>query len=273
MATSSTSPCVHTCTTTNSLDFKPTLKVVSCTLSSASSISSTSLLNRFTYDLSDSPSSCLIVSRWSTGLFCRCPLTKWCTNELLSCSKSSIDDWANFLNRTCTAPLRVAGKEWHRISYGVCYRLRVILKVVMWSNGSFRLSYNPSWGKWNLGGKRHSRTFVVKRELVLFTISSKFLFVFSFMAFFSSSISFLMLLRRSLLTPSDGSILLELSFLLLFSSSLFLLTLFLAREWFLSYCNCCLISWFCLVSSSILAVNVWTYKANAIGSYGVFDSI
>lgn len=49
--------------TTNSLDFKLALIVVSCTLSSALSTSSTFLLNRFTYDLSDSLSSYLTVSR------------------------------------------------------------------------------------------------------------------------------------------------------------------------------------------------------------------
>ena len=93
--------------TMNSLDFNLALKVVSCTLSSTSSNSSASLLNRFTYDLSDSPSSCLIVSRWSADLFWHCPPTKCHTNELLSCSKSSMGDWASLLNHIRATPLRI----------------------------------------------------------------------------------------------------------------------------------------------------------------------
>ena len=53
----------------NSLNFNPTLKVVNYTLSSALSTSTTSLVKRFTYDLGGSFSPCLMVSRWSTGLF------------------------------------------------------------------------------------------------------------------------------------------------------------------------------------------------------------
>ena len=49
--------------TTNSLDFNPALKVVNYTLSSVSSISSTSLVKHFTYDLRDSLSPYLMVSR------------------------------------------------------------------------------------------------------------------------------------------------------------------------------------------------------------------
>ena len=59
--------------TTKSFDFKPGLKVVNYTLSSALSTSSTSLLNLFTQDLSDSPSPHLIMRRWSAGLFWHYP--------------------------------------------------------------------------------------------------------------------------------------------------------------------------------------------------------
>lgn len=77
-----------------------------------------------------------------------------------------------------------------------------------------------------------------------------------------------MLLRRSLLAPLEGSIFLEPSLLWLFSSSLFLLT-----SRFSSYCSCSLISWFFLVSSSILVVSVWICRANAAESWGALDSI
>lgn len=120
----------------------------------------------------------------------------------------------------------------------------------MWSSGSLRPSNNLSWEKRNFSGKGHSRTLVVKGELVFFTIP------------------FHMLLRRSLLAPLEGSIFLEPSLLWLFSSSLFLLT-----SRFSSYCSCSLISWFFLVSSSILVVSVWICRANAAESWGALDSI
>ena len=42
----------------------------------------------------------------------------------------------------------------------------------------------------------------------------------------------------------------------------------------LSSCySCCLISWFCLVSSSIVAASDWICRANATGSWLVVDSI
>ena len=44
----------------------------------------------------------------------------------------------------------------------------------------------------NLGGKGHSRTLAVKGELVLLIMSSKFVVIFPFMAFLTSSNSFLM---------------------------------------------------------------------------------
>lgn len=160
-----------------------------------------------------------------------------------------MDDWVSLLNHTRTTPLRLVGKDWHKISSGVCYRLKVILKVVMWSNGSHRPSNDSSWGRRNFGGKGHSRTLVVKGESVLFT-TSRFLSVFSLIAFLVSSISFHMLLRRLLLAPLEGSVLLKPSLLWLFSLSLFLLTLK-----FSSCCSCYLISCFCLVSSSILAMS------------------
>ena len=164
------------------------------------------------------------------------------------------------LNHTRAALLRVIRKDRHRISSGICCRLRVILKVVMWSKGSFMPSYDSSCRRQNLGDRGNSKTFVVKGESVLFTIPSKFLFVFSFIAFFSSSISFLMILRRSLLTPSNGSVLLDLSLLWLFSSSSALLASTVAHKKFPSCCNCYLISWFFLVSSSKLAMRVKLVK-------------
>ena len=44
-------------------------------------------------------------------------------------------------------------------------------------------------------------------------------------------------------------------------------------EWLSSCCSRYLISWFCLVSSSTVAANVWICRANAIGSWLALDSI
>ena len=122
---------------------------------------------------------------------------KWCMKEVPSCSKLSMDDVASLLNHTCTTPLRVVGKKWHNILFVGCCRLKVVLKVMMWSNGSFRPSNDSSYGKQNFRGIGHSRTFTMKGEFIFLTILSKFRSVFSFIAFLSSSISFLITLRRS----------------------------------------------------------------------------
>ena len=99
-------------------------------------------------------------------------------------------------------------------------------------------------------------------ESVFLTILSKLWSVFSLMAFLNSSISFLISLRRSEFVSS--SVLIRL--LSTPSSSLTSIRL--------SSCySRCLISWFCLVSSSTMAVSDWTYKANAAGSWLVVDSI
>ena len=127
---------------------------------------------------------------------------KWQTKELPSCSKLSMVEMANLLNHTHAAPLKVVGKERHKISSGGCCRLKFILKVVIWSNRSFRPLNDSSYGRQNFGGRGHSRTFVVKGESVLRTISSKFRSVFSLIMFLNSSISPLMSLRRSELASS-----------------------------------------------------------------------
>lgn len=128
---------------------------------------------------------------------------KWCIRELPSCSKFSMDDVASFLNHTRAAPLRVVGKEWHKISFGGCCRIKVILKVVIWSSGSFRPSNDSSYGRQNFKGKGHSRNFVVKGESFLLTIPSKFRSVLSLIAFLNLSISLLISLRRSEFTSSQ----------------------------------------------------------------------
>ena len=97
--------------TTNSMDFNLALKVVNYTLSSTSSTSKVSRVKRFTYDLRVSFSLCLMVSKWSTGLFGRCPPTKCHKKALPNCLKLSMDDVGNFVNHSLTAPLRMVGKE------------------------------------------------------------------------------------------------------------------------------------------------------------------
>ena len=114
-------------------------------------------------------------------------------------------------------------------------------------------------------------------ESVLLTIPSKFFAVFPFIAFLISSIFFLILLRRSLLASADHSVLLEPYLPWLPSgsctSSSFLLFSILLGERFYSCCNCCLISWFCFVSSSTLAMRAWTCNARVADSGCALDSI
>ena len=129
-------------------------------------------------------------------------------------------------------------------------------------------SNDSSCGRWNFEGIRHSRTLVVKGEFVLLTIPSKFQSVFSLITLLSLSISLLISLRRSEFA-SSGVFGRRWSFLLWLSSSSF----WLVPERLSSNWSCNLISWFCLVSSSTLAMSVWICRANAAESYGVLNSI
>ena len=179
-----------------------------------------------------------------------------------------MDDVGNFVNHSLAAPLRVVGKEWHSISSGGCWRPRAILKVLRWSRGSFSLSNGSSWSRQNFGNIGHSRTAVVKGESVFLTILSRLWFVFYLIALLSSSISFLISLRRSKLSPFGVTGLWR-SFLLWLSPS----SSRLVPNRFSSCCSYNLISWFCLVSSPTLAVSVWICRANAAKSWGMLDSI
>ena len=105
---------------TNSLDFNLALKAVSYTLSSTSSTSKVPQVKRVTYDLTVSFSPCLMVNKWSTSLFGRCPPMKWWRKELPSCSKLSMDDVGSLVNHSLAAPLRVVGKKRYSISSGGC---------------------------------------------------------------------------------------------------------------------------------------------------------
>ena len=174
----------------------------------------------------------------------------------------------SLVNHSLAAPLRVVGKEWHNISSMGYWRPRVVLNVLRWSKGSFRLSNDSSYGRQNFEGTGHSRTAIVNGESFLLTILSRLWSIFSFIAHFRSSISLLISLRRSKFA-SLGVVGRLWLFLLWLSPSLFWLVLErLSSRW-----NCNLISWFCLVSSFTLAVNIWICKANATKSWGVLDSI
>ena len=113
-------------------------------------------------------------------------------------------------------------------------------------------------------GTRHYWTATVNGESVFLTILSKLWSVFSLMEFLNSSIFFLISLRRSEFVSSG---VLE-RLLLLSTPSSSLTSIRLS-----SCCSRYLISWFCLVSSSTMAVSDWTCKANAAGSWLVVDSI
>ena len=130
------------------------------------------------------------------------------------------------------------------------------------------MSNGLSCGRQNFEGTGHSKIAVVKGEFVFLTIRSKLWSVFSLIAFLSSSISFLISLRRSELVPF-GVIGRRWSSLLWLSPS----SSQLVSERLSSCCNRSLISCFCLVSSSTLAVSIWICRANAVGSWLALDSV
>ena len=251
---------------TRSLDLSPALKVVNCTLSSASSTSKVSRVKRFTYILKVSFSPCLMVSKWSAGLLGHCPPMKWHRKALLNCSKLSTDDVGNLVNHSLTAPLRMVGKERHSISSGGYWRPNVVLKVLRWSWGSLSPSNDSSWGNRNFDGTRHSRTAVVNGESVALTSLSTLRSAFSLIVLLNSSISFLIFRRRSEFW-SSGETGLRWSLLRwLFPSSSGL-----PLDRFSSYWSRSFIPWFCLVSSSTVAASAWTCWARAAESW--LDSI
>ena len=115
---------------------------------------------------------------------------------------------------------------------------------------------------WNFNGTGHSRTATINVESVVLTILSKLRSVFLLMAFLSSSISFLISRRRSEFGPSGVAGLRRSLLLWLYPSSSWLVL-----DQFSSCWRSSLISWFCLVSSSTLAVSVWICRANAVESW------
>ena len=94
---------------------------------------------------------------------------------------------------TLVAPFSVVGNALHIISSEVICNSISILNDSMWSKGSLEPSYDSNYGRQNFGGRGRFSTSVVNGESVLRIISSKFSPSLSFMAFFNSSISFLML--------------------------------------------------------------------------------
>ena len=189
---------------------------------------------------------------------------KWRRKALLNCSKLSMDKFGNFVRHSLAAAFRVVGNERHSISSGGCWRPNVVLKVLRWSWGSLSLLNGSSWGRWNLEGTRHSRTTVVKGESVALTILSTLRSVFSFRAFLSSSIYFLTSRSKSEFCSSEV-VGLRWALLLWLSPSSYGLPL--DSSW---ACWTCwsrnFISWFCLVSSSMVAARAWTYWVKAAES-------
>ena len=186
---------------------------------------------------------------------------KWCRKALLNWSKLSMDEFGNFVNHFLVAALRVVGNERHSISFGGCWRPNVVLKVSRWSWGSLSPLNGSSWGRRNLEGTGHSRTAVVKGESMALTILSTLQSVFSFRAFLSSSISFLTSHSKSEFC-SSGVIGLRWALLLWLSPS--------SSGLPLNSCWACwrrnFISWFCLVSSLMVAARAWTCWAKAVES-------
>ena len=112
----------------------------------------------------------------------------------------------------------------------------------------------------------HSRTAAVKGESVTLISLSTLRSVFSLIAFLNLSISFLISWKRFAFY-SFGEIALWRSLLLWLSPSSFGLPL----DRFSSYWSHSFISWFCLVSSSTVAVSAWIFWARAAESW--LDSI
>ena len=116
---------------------------------------------------------------------------KLLTNNLLNSSKELILFGGILLNHTRASPLRVVGKALHIISSGTPWRCMVVLKVVIWSNGSHVPSYESNEGILNFEGKGCPLMEAVKGESVQWTRSSTGFFFLMFSLI--STITFLIL--------------------------------------------------------------------------------
>ena len=163
------------------------------TWSSASSTYSSSLFNRVMYYLNDSPFACWMLRRWPIGFLCLYPPMKWRTKPLLSCSKSAIVPKGILLNHTLAAPFSVVGNALHITSFGVICNSINVLNDSMWSKGSLETSYDSNYGRRNFGGRGRFSTSLVNGESNFRITPSRISPPLSFIALFSSSISFLML--------------------------------------------------------------------------------
>ena len=167
-------------------------KVVRMTWSLAFFTCSSSLLNWVTCYLSDTPSTCWMLRRWPVGFLRLCPPMKWWTKPLLSCSKFVIVPGGILLNHTLVAPFSVIGNALHITLSGVICNGINVLNDSMWFEGSLEPSYDSDCGRRNFGERGRFSTSVVNGESVLRIIPSRFSLPLSFIALFSSSISFLM---------------------------------------------------------------------------------
>ena len=118
---------------------------------------------------------------------------KWRTKPLLICSKFAIVLVGILLNHTLAAPLSAVGNALHITSFKIIYNSISVLNDSMWSKGSLEPLYDLNCGRQNFGKRGRFSTSVVNVEPVLRIILSRFSPPLSFIALFSSSISFLML--------------------------------------------------------------------------------
>ena len=124
-----------------------------------------------------------------------------------------------------------------------------------------------------LGGKGHSKTLAVKGESVRLSMPSRFIAVFPFIAFFTSSSSFLKLFIMWSLSCMDCPVYSVASFPLLFSGLLASLSCLVRLSW---WCKVLLpFGWawrfnssFCFISSCTFAVRAWICWAITTGSGG-----
>ena len=120
--------------------------------------------------LSFSPYS--ILSRLDKEHLCLWPPMGLLTNNLLNSSKEPTVFGGFLLNQSRDGPLRVVGKSLHIISSRTPWRCIVVLKVAMWSLGSYVPSYKSNVGILILEGKGWLLMDAMKGESVQWTKSS-----------------------------------------------------------------------------------------------------
>ena len=142
----------------------PFIKALRATKSSKSVTSKIAFWNFFRLVVTDSPSYCMMRSKWKLDFSCLLEATKWLTNLASSWVKVWMLPTGSEVYQIKATPLRVVGKNLHHKAWFVVYSSIRFLYATMCSSRHFVLSKRFMLGILILSGLGVVRISVEKRE-------------------------------------------------------------------------------------------------------------